>query len=113
MGWVKLVVVLGCVWGNTAFASLPDAVGGERQELQTISSWMEYLNTYYPVQVRSRDGLDDQNVRHETLQELQLLEDVLQTGGILDKGTLMHIACGAVCGDEPPGKCVKCSTNQD
>lgn len=115
MGWLKFAVIAGCVWGNAAYATLePDAIGGERQELQTISSWMAHLNFYYPdVSVESRDNLQDPQIRQETMQELQYLENVLHTGGTVEKGAFLHIACGLVCGDGPPPRCIKCSAGQD
>lgn len=111
MGWLKLAVAAMCVWGTTSFASLPDAVGGERQELQSIQSWLGRLNHDYPeYQVSTSENLADSNVRKQIQVELQLLLEVLRGQAQLEPGSLMFIACGnIVCGGGDGGKCIKCS----
>ena len=111
MGWLKFAAVAMCVWGTTVFASLPDAVGGERQELQTISSWMARLNSDYPAtQVSVQENLKDPNVRKEIMNELEVLKEVLHGQATPPQGSLMFISCAnIVCGGGDGGKCVKCS----
>lgn len=100
MGWLKFAAVAMCVWGSTCFASLPHAFGGERQELQTIQSWMAHLNGYYPqIQVACAIDLKDAKLRQRALFELDLLEQVLRHERQLPPGHLILLSCAnIVCG---------------
>jgi hypothetical protein len=111
MDWLKFAAAAMCVWGTTVFASLPDAVGGERQELQSISSWTARLNSDYPAaNVSISESLKDKNVRKEIATELEVLNEVLHGQATPPAGSLMFITCSnIVCGGGGDGKCVKCS----
>lgn len=100
MAWLKFVTVALAVWGTSAFASVPEAVGGERQELQNIQSWMAHLNTYYPASsVEVTEDLGNTVIRQRCLLELQLLEAVLRGETRLPGGSLVVLACNnIVCG---------------
>jgi hypothetical protein len=111
MSWLKVWIIAVCVWGNAALAIPNDGRGGERQDLQTISSWMAHLNFYYPsLKVAPAADLTRPVARQATLQELEWLEDVLHGQARLPQGVLMFIACSnVVCGNDDGGKCLKCS----
>lgn len=101
MGWLKLSVIAMCVWGTTCFASLPvDALGGERQDLQSITSWMAHLNTEFQgIDVYCYADLSESVVREQTIFELQLLDQVLRNKRTLPPGHLVLLACSnIVCG---------------
>lgn len=110
MGWLKFAAVVGVVWGTTSRAALPDASGGKRPELQTISSWMERLNVSYPdvdrilhdfpeIRISTSEDLWDSNLREETITELKLLLEVLRGQITLPAGSLKLITCSnIVCG---------------
>ena len=120
MGWMKFAIFVSCLWGNAALANTPDAIGGERQELQTIQSWMSHLNTYVPsanVGTAGNADLSQPQVRQNVLRELYILESVFRgedaSVGSVANGSLVHLACdNAVCGGGEAGGCIKCSAGK-
>lgn len=114
MQWLKLVVVAMLVWGNSAFARLPETNVNSDQQLQTISSWMAHLNFYYPslnVAVSDSD-LQNPAMQSELFNELQTLENVMHGDQILPPPSLKNIACAnPVCdGGGDGGKCHACKS---
>ena len=125
MRWLKLVTVALLVWGNSVFASLPDA-GDTRQELQTVSSWMaqftsdtadsladqydsskvrawmSYLNQRVPnLNVNTNANLEESHTRGTVIMELHLLEGALRgTAVVPSQDYTMKISCShPVCGE--------------
>src|SRR5437868_551849 len=78
MGWLKIAIFVSCFWGCAAMANTPDAIGGERQDLQTIQSWMAHINTNYKPfhNVQTFQNLNDPQVRLEIKKELYILESI-------------------------------------
>jgi hypothetical protein len=126
MGWLKLVMVAVLVWGNSVFASLPDASGGAREELQTVSSWMAqftsdtadslaaqydsrkvkdwmtFLNQRVPnLNVTTDADLEESHTRGTVIMELHLLEGTLRGAKVApSQDYLMKISCShPVCGE--------------
>ncbi len=105
---LQIMCVAMLVGGSTAFATTTN--GEERQELQTISSWMAHLNSYYPgLSVNAESDLTDATVRSEVLNQLQMLEGIMSGDFALPDGSLMLLACGKpVCDGGGGGKCKMC-----
>lgn len=102
------------VWGNLSFAATTTA-SVERNELQTISSWMAHLNFHYPnLDAAAAEKLNTAADRREALHELQILEDILQGQTQVPDGSLKLLACGrpACDGGGGGGTCRVCNTEE-
>ena len=102
MGWLKFLAVAVSMWGAATFATVAGAVGGEPEELHTISSWTAHMNHYFPdLQVRVTTDLMDRIVQEKILRELELLEEYLHGDVQLPLPPLQFLACrNIICGGD-------------
>jgi len=115
MGWLKISAIAMCVWGTTCFASLPaNAFGGERQELQSLTSWMADLDEetaalykemgalnkkFRGINVDLTTDLDSSDLLDQARTELHLLDLYLHRVHPLAPGDLILLSCNnIVCG---------------
>lgn len=108
MRWFQILLLSAVFWCAGSFAK--EVNYNERQELQTIASWMNHLNYHFPdLQVSVTDDLSNPESRVEVLDQLQLLEGVMQGDFSLPDASLKQIACGKpVCDGGDGGKCKMC-----
>lgn len=115
MGWLKYLAIAVCVWGTTSFASLPgDTLGGERQQLQSLTSWMagldddtadlykrmgELNNEFRGINVDVATDLDTSDILEQARTELQRLDLYLRRALPLAPRELILLSCSnIVCG---------------